>query len=187
MEYEKLSKNKRACDLALRNSEIVDMWKDGFKEEYIAKQYKLSVATIKKIVNAWLNNLDRAPKIIITDIVAFEKMREKAEMFDELTFNQFEDYEDKNNLVTCEAYIAENGKLKYGVSVYEWDGISYEEKKVATLTHKFKKWQQIFHTTLLKRPEHLKDMIPYSRRVIKFCLEDETKKSEITEEKANDK
>lgn len=93
--------------------------------------------------NQWLTDVIEGLKQAEHDLNILEELKEP--FFEEETDHYF---------VRREAYWDEyDNELRYGYAVYEWRGEYYEKKlsPVSEETFKFKKWEEVMHTTSTKK------------------------------------
>lgn len=103
---------------------------------------------------------------IVQDLKDFEELK-----------NPIDEYETEEYLVHREAFYSDMaGCLMYGYTVYEWKG-DYYEKEIPILkkSMKFKKWEEILHSTGSEKIELNDEYIDHVIKVRK-----------ITERKANE-
>lgn len=93
--------------------------------------------------NQWLKNVIAGLKQAEHDLNTLEELKEP-----------FFEEETDHYLIRREAYWDEyDDELRYGYAVYEWRGEYYERQlsPVSKETFKFKKWEEVMHTTSTKK------------------------------------
>lgn len=106
-------------------------------------------------------------KSIVQDLKDFEELK-----------NPIDEYETEEYLVHREAFWSDMGCLMYGYTVYGWKG-DYYEKEIPILKKpmKFKKWEEILHSTGSKKIELNDEYINHVKKIRK--LAEERKANEI--------
>ena len=96
---------------------------------------------------------DTSSQVIKDLFASFDKIEHDLNTLEELKEPFFEEETD-HYLIRREAYWDEyDDELRYGYAVYEWRGEYYERKlsPVSEETFKFKKWEEVMHTTSTKK------------------------------------
>lgn len=96
---------------------------------------------------------DTSSQVIKDLFASFDKIEHDLNTLEELKEPFFEEETD-HYLIRREAYWDEyDDELRYGYAVYEWRGEYYERQlsPVSKETFKFKKWEEVMHTTSTKK------------------------------------
>lgn len=123
---------------------------------------------------------DTSSQVIKDLFASFDKIEHDLNTLEELKEPFFEEETD-HYLIRREAYWDEyDDELRYGYAVYEWRGEYYERQlsPVSKETFKFKKWEEVMHTTSTKKfgIDSILEMLPKLTNL----------KEELKEEKENE-
>lgn len=123
---------------------------------------------------------DTSSQVIKDLFASFDKIEHDLNILEELKEPFFEEETD-HYFIRREAYWDEyDNELRYGYAVYEWRGEYYEKQlsPVSKETFKFKKWEEVMHTTSTKKfdIDSILEMLPKLTNL----------KEELKEEKENE-